>query len=178
MYRRESEWSHDFGQPGLTGTMSERRMSLRRGRTLAAWVMAGTIGWVCAFVWAAPSAGAAHTLNVTDTAHLHLVATSGQLLIEEGSALGALPGNLKGRFRVTTTVSASATLYLRGGSIRFHGLGVPGSVSGFDVSFAGRMSVDGGSGCYVHARGSGGFYGVVNRRTWAVTVQMTGKLSY
>ena len=40
------------------------------------------------------------------------------------------------------------------------------------------MSITRGTGRYVHAHGSGGFYGVLNRKTYALTVQTTGRLSY
>lgn len=145
--------------------------------TLAALTLAWAIPICTTSASAAPTATAARTLNVTDTAHLHLVRTSGSLLIEQGSALGALPGTVKSRFRVGPTISASFTIYPRGGSISVHAWGTLHS-SGVYASFGGSMSVSGGSGLYAHARGTGGFYGVVNRHTWALTAQTTGKLSY
>ena len=43
---------------------------------------------------------------------------------------------------------------------------------------AGSLKVTGGTGRYKHAHGSGGLYGAINRKTDALTVQTTGKLSY
>lgn len=40
------------------------------------------------------------------------------------------------------------------------------------------MTVNHGTGRYSHARGHGGFYGVVNRRTNAILIQTTGRLEY
>lgn len=153
----------------------------RRAAALVATLALGLVGCVCAHsarVWAAPIAVAARTLNVTDTAHLHLTGTSGSLLIEEGPASGALPGTVGVHFRIGATVSGSFTIYPRGGgSISGHGSATLRS-AGTYASFGGSMSVSGGSGRYAKAHGSGGFYGVVNRRTDELTVQTTGKLVY
>jgi hypothetical protein len=127
---------------------------------------------------AVPPARAAHTLNVTDEAHLHLTSTSGEVLVEEGPAAGALPGTVKVRFTVGATISGSFTIYPRGGgsisgqgSARLHS-------TGRYASFGGSMSVSHGSGRYAHAHGRGGFYGTVNRNTDALVVQTTGRLAY
>jgi hypothetical protein len=161
-------------------------MGARMGRTtsLAGALAVLTLGLVLA-TWAclasAPvmaSARAARTLNATDEAHLHLTGTSGSLFSEEGPAKGALPGTVKVRFTVTATVSGSFTIYPRGGgSISGHGSARLHS-TGTYASFGGSMSVSHGTGRYAHAHGSGGFYGVLDRRTDALTIQTTGKLSY
>jgi hypothetical protein len=120
----------------------------------------------------------ARTLNATDEAHLHLTGTSGEILEEEGPATGALPGTVKVRFTVGTTVSGSFTIYPHGGgsisgrgSARLHS-------TGLYASFGGSMSVSHGTGRYAHAHGHGGFYGTVNRNTDALVVQTTGRLAY
>jgi hypothetical protein len=152
-----------------------------RTTIVAAALALSLVGLVCVCatsVWATPAARAARTLNVTDTAHLHLTGTSGSLLIEAGPASGALPGTVGVRFRIGATVSGSFTIYPRGGgSISGHGTATLRS-SGTYSSFGGSMSVSSGSGRYAGAHGSGGFYGIVNRRTDELTVQTTGKLSY
>lgn len=124
-----------------------------------------------------PRAHAARTLNVTDTAHLRYRRSSGSYLIEEGPATGGLPGTVKVRFYVGATVAATFTIYTRGGELSGHGSGRLHS-SGLFASFGGSMVVTAGTGRYANARGRGGFYGVINRRTYALTVQTTGKLSY
>ena len=45
-------------------------------------------------------------------------------------------------------------------------------------SFRGAMSVTSGGGRYAHAHGSGEIFGVFNRRSYALTVQAVGRLSY
>lgn len=120
----------------------------------------------------------ARVLNTTDTAHLRYLRSSGSLLFEEGSASGTLPGKMLAHFNIGPTVSASFTIYVRsGGTINGHGTGSPHG-SGIYESFAGSLVATGGTGAYSHAHGHAGLYGVFNRRTYAITVQTTGRLSY
>jgi len=124
-----------------------------------------------------PSAHDAGTLNVTDTAHLHSVSSPGSSLIEEGTATGGLPGKVKVDFNVGPKVTATFTIYTHAGSITGHGVGTLHG-TGVYASFGGTMSVASGTGRYTHAHGHGGFYGVIDRNTYALTVQTTGSLSY
>ncbi len=127
---------------------------------------------------AAPAARAARLLNATDTAHLHMVGEeSGSLVAEEGSATGGLPGAVKANFNIGANITASFTIYTRGGSVSGHGSAALHS-SGRYASFAGTMSISRGTGRYAHAHGTGGLYGVIDRSTYALTVQTTGRLSY
>jgi hypothetical protein len=127
---------------------------------------------------AAPSAHAAGVVNVTDTAHLHLVGESGSLIAEEGYATGQLPGTVKARFDIGANVTVYYTIYPRsGGSITGHGRAALHSSERYST-FGGTLLVSRGTGRFAHARGSGGLYGAIERRSYAVTVQTTGKLSY
>jgi hypothetical protein len=124
---------------------------------------------------------AARALNVTDTAHLHFVKESGAQLIDEGAATGTLPGTVRVSFNVGATVAATFTIYAHGGSIVGRGSGAlhkNKSQSDVYVSFGGTMAVSRGTGRYAHAHGTGGFYGVIDRKSYAVTIQTTGTLSY
>lgn len=123
-------------------------------------------------------AKAARTLNVTDETHLRLVNTSGETLEEEGSATGALPGKVHISFTISASIAGTFVFYPRGGgSITGHGSAQLHS-TGKDSSFSGTMAVSHGTGRYAHAHGKGGFYGVVDRSTDAMTLHTTGKLSY
>jgi len=119
----------------------------------------------------------ARSLNVTDTAHLHYVRESGSDLLEEGQATGGLPGQVQARFNVGATVYATFTISTRYGSISGKGSGKLRG-TGVYASFGGTMTVSSGTGRYSHARGHGGFYGVIDRHTYASTVQTTGTLTY
>jgi hypothetical protein len=126
----------------------------------------------------AQTARPARTLNVADEAHLHLTGTQGEVLLEEGPAKGALPGTVKVRFAVGATVTGSFTIYPRGGgSISGNGSARLHSTGAY-ASFGGSMYVSHGTGRYAHAHGRGGFYGTVARRTNALVIQTTGRLSY
>ena len=120
---------------------------------------------------------AARTLNITDTAHLRYRGTSGSSLIEEGPATGGLPGTVKVRFDVGASVAASFTISTPRGALTGHGSGLLHS-SGKYASFGGSMTVTRGTGRFTHAHGHGGFYGVINRQSYDLTVQTTGTLSY
>jgi hypothetical protein len=126
----------------------------------------------------APGARAARALNVRDEGHLHLAGRpSGSAIVEEGTVTGTLPGTVKVRFNVGATVSASFTIYARGGSISGHGSGSLHSTSLYST-FGGSLAVTSGTGRYRHAHGHGGLYGAINRHTFAVTVQAIGSLAY
>jgi hypothetical protein len=126
---------------------------------------------------AASATSNARTIAATDTAHLHLVSSPGSLLLEEGSASGTLPGRLRVWLDVGPTVTARFVIATRSGRIDGHGAGKLHG-SGLYASFGGWLKITGGSGRYAHAKGSGGLYGTINRRTDAMTVQTTGKLSF
>lgn len=119
----------------------------------------------------------ARTLKATDTAHLHLVKSPGSLILEEGSASGTLPGTVKANCNVGATIIVSFTIDTHAGSISGHGSGKL-NTSGAEPSFGGSMTVTDGTGRYTHARGHGGFYGVLKRKNDALTIQTTGTLSY
>lgn len=127
---------------------------------------------------AQPPARTARTLNVTDEAHLHVTHSDGELLEEQGPATGALPGTVNVRFRIGASVWGTFTIYPRGGgSISGQGSGRLHSAGAY-ASFGGTTSVDHGTGPYARVHGQGGFYGTVNRRTNALVIQTTGRLSY
>jgi len=147
-----------------------------------AMLLAGTLGP------AAQSAGArgsshdvaliaSRVLDATDTAHLHYVSASGSLLFEEGSASGSLPGKMQLHGEVGPTLSASFTVSLHGGTISGRGTAKAHGAGRYE-SFAGSLTITGGTGRYAHAHGHAGLYGVFDRRTYALTVQTTGRLLY
>jgi hypothetical protein len=123
-------------------------------------------------------ARAAHVVNAKDEGHLHLVSESGSNLVEEGTVTGTIPGRVKVNFNIGPTVRASFTIYARGGgTISGRGQGTLRS-TGLYSTFGGSLSVVHGTGRYAHAHGTGGLYGAINRKTYALTVQTVGKLYY
>lgn len=138
--------------------------------TIGAMAMAVAIGW------GAPSADAS-TLKASDTAHLRYVSASGALLLEKGTATGTLPGSMTVRMDVGATFTGSFAIATKSGSIYGHGSATPHG-SGSYESFAGSLTVTGGTGRYRHAHGSAGLYGTFNRGNYALLIQTTGTLSY
>jgi hypothetical protein len=129
---------------------------------------------------AAPSAQAARkTLKLTDTAYLHLTRKSGNVIYEKGTATGTLPGTVTARF-VTgiTRVSGTVTFHAySGGSLTMTVVGYPQSASTV-TRFTGNLAVRKGTGRFRNALGSGTFSGTANRRTWAITVRASGRITY
>jgi hypothetical protein len=153
-------------------------MTLPRPAMLVLALGLAGFAWVYTAHAAPVRARAAHTLSVTDEARLHLTGTAGEELDEEGTATGALPGKARAWFVVASSVTGSFTVYPRsGGSITGH-VSAHLHSTGTYASFGGTLTVSHGTGRYTHARGSGGFSGTVNRRTDALTVKTTGRLSY
>jgi tetraprenyl-beta-curcumene synthase len=126
---------------------------------------------------AAPRGHAARILNASDTAHLHYIKASGSLLFEEGKATGKLPGKMRVHLNLGTTFTGTFTIYTSGGSIHGHGSAEPHG-SGKYESFAGTLTVTGGTGRYGHARGRGGLYGTFDRDNYALVIKTTGSLTY
>jgi hypothetical protein len=124
-----------------------------------------------------PSAIIAGALQAKDSAKLHYVKSSGSTLYEEGTAHGTLPGSMRAYCDLGSTFTANFTIYTDGSTIKGHGTATPHG-SGIYESFAGTLLVTGGTGRYLHAHGRAGLYGTFDRRTYAMTVQTTGSLSY
>lgn len=120
---------------------------------------------------------ASHSLNATDTAHLRYIHGSGSLLLEEGSASGSLPGKMQVHCEVGPTVSARFIIFVHGGTIDGRGTAKAHGAGRYE-SFAGSLTVTGGTGRYAHAHGHAGLYGVFDRRSYDLTVQTTGRLLY
>jgi hypothetical protein len=125
----------------------------------------------------APTARAARALRATDTAHLRYLSASGSLLHERGAAGGTIPGQMVADMRIGARFIGSFTIHARGGTIRGHGSATPKG-EGVYESFAGTLTVTGGSGRYRRAHGTARLYGTFNRNTYALVVQTVGTLLY
>lgn len=127
-------------------------------------------------VAASPAARAARAIDGTDSAHLHLV-HPGERLLEEGSAHGALPGRMRAALKIGPVYTGSFTISTDAGQIRGTGRATPHGAGRYQ-SFAGTLTIAGGSGRYAHARGHDKLYGVFDRRSYAVVVMTEGTFSY
>lgn len=128
----------------------------------------------------APWAHAVRILDLRDEGHLHFIRSSGALLVDEGHATGSFPGQIKARFvhNDEPNVTVFLTISSPGGPISVRGEDELSSPTSSDPSFKGRMRVLGGNGRYGHIHGAGELFGVFNRRSYELTVQVLGKLPY
>jgi hypothetical protein len=176
----ERAWKEMNRTPGGEGRRSTKAsiMALLAVPAVAALLVggAGTLAWSAP----APVARAAHVLKVRDEGRLRFVSSSGSLLIDEGPVSGTLRGKVRLRFTYdgSPTTSAQLTISGAGWSIRARGQAKLSNPTSLTPSFRGTLSISGGSGRYAHARGSGELFGVFNRRSYAITVQAIGKLTY
>lgn len=160
------------------GRPTRRAAALARRTTFAAALVAVVL---------APAASAKPTSSngkaalsrtyVKEEAHLHLARKNGNsAIVEEGSAGGTFSGSLNAQIQIKiSTVTGSVVVYLKGGSISGYASARP-HFSGKYVSFKGTFKVSHGSGHYAGASGTAGFYGVLNRDTYSLTVQLVGSL--
>jgi hypothetical protein len=169
---------------GSMGNKSLRPRTPARSRTSSAALALGALATAAVFgtgaAAASPHAKAARTINLNDSAKLHLQNKHGLVLKEAGNAKGSLGGLLYLQLNVTSTrsVTAQVQVYPKGGSISgnakasYH---VKGSVA----TFSGTMSVTKGSGTYSKAKASAlSFSGTIQRSNDAVTVRVSGPMSY
>jgi hypothetical protein len=149
------------------------------GALVAGFLATATLSGYASAYAAQPAgrAHAAHVLNATDTAHLHYVSSSGSLLLDEGKATGTLPGSMRVHLDLGATFTGTFTIHASGGSIEGHGSATPHG-SGTYESFAGTLTVTGGTGRYTHAHGRGGLYGTFDRDNYALVIKTTGSLTY
>lgn len=128
-------------------------------------------------------AEASRVLNVRDEGHLRFIASYGSELIDEGAAVGTLPGKVRVHFiyNGNPAVSAQFTIFGHGGSISGRAKATLNNPTSPEPSFRGAFSASGGSGRYVHIRGTGELFGVFIRRgpgKYGLVVQTIGKLHY
>ncbi len=151
-----------------------RRAAVLATSTLGALALAGAADSTAA---RHPVAGAAHTLNGTATAHLHLVKADGSQLQEEGPVTGALPGSMRAVVTTGTVFAGNFTIHTGGESIVGHGRASARGAGRYQ-SFSGSLTVTGGSGRYSHASGHTALSGTFDRRTYAIVIHTSGRLSY
>jgi hypothetical protein len=166
------------------GTVSEHSRRRARLKLSSAALAVGAVATAAALIpgaaGARPTAHAARSLTITENASLHLNNKHGLVLKESGNAKGTLSGPLYLQLEVTSTRSVKATVqvYPGGGSIK-GSASASYRVNGATASFTGHLTITGGGGKYSRAKGSGlSFTGTIRRSNDAVSVHVSGKLSY
>jgi hypothetical protein len=126
---------------------------------------------------AAPVAGVARTVPVTEHVALKLVKKSGTGFQHKGRATGTVAGSVTSRIALTSlSITGTVTVRAEGGTLQLKVRGTARS-GGLRSKFDGTATMAGGTGRYAKARGKGTFTGVVNRRTWAATLDARGTLT-
>ncbi len=168
------------------GTKSVRPRTSARLRISSAALALGAVATVAVFGTGAagassPHATAARSLTLNDSASLHLQNKHGVELKEAGTAKGTLGGTLYLQLKVTSTRSVSAGVQVyptKGGSISGTAK-ASYRVEGSTATFSGTLAVTKGSGTYSKAKASAlSFSGTIQRSNDAVTVHVSGKMSY
>lgn len=127
----------------------------------------------------AVSAHSARTLSLKESGRLRLTSKHGFTLNEQGTASGTIGGTIYIHLRLVTSsrVTAEVNIYTHGGSLSGSG-SASYQVRGAVAAFSGALAVTRGSGSYGRAHASNlRFTGTIQRRSDAVTVQLTGPLS-
>jgi hypothetical protein len=146
---------------------------------LAACAYGGVYGLLTASA-ATPSASAARTVSLNESGRLHLTSKKGFTLNEQGSASGTITGTIYIHLHLSSTskVTAEVSIYPSGGSLSGNGSASYRVEGGYAV-FTGTLAITRGSGKYAHARASAlRFTGQIQRRNDAVSVQLSGPLSF
>ena len=155
-----------------------------RGFVPSARVPVAWLSCLCALI-ALPSASrattahAARSVNLAESARLHRTSSSGVHLNEQGRASGTITGAMYIHLKVSANhVSAEVSIYPHRGSLTAVG-SASYHVNGGFAPFSGTITVVRGSGTYAHAHsGRLRFTGSIQRSNDAVTVQLSGRLSY
>jgi hypothetical protein len=160
-----------------------RRVDRGRARRYSRATISSALAVIALAMTAVGSAVATSVLNVHDEGHLHFVTSDGSEILDEGPALGTVPGKVRVYFVYNgePAVSARFTIYGHGGSISGKADGRLSNPTSPDPSFRGAFAVTGGSGRYAHIHGTGELFGVFSRRgsdKYGLVVQTIGRLPY
>jgi hypothetical protein len=123
-----------------------------------------------------PIASSAKALSLNENGDLRLTSKQGFTLNEQGLASGTVKGTIYVHLKIVSSshVTAELSIYPNGGSITAQGSASYRKESAL-ARFSGSMSIERGTGSYVHARGSGlSFSGTIQRSNDSVTVHVAG----
>jgi hypothetical protein len=169
-----------MGNKSLRPRMSSRSQISSAALALALGAVVAAAALAVGSAAASPHAKAARTMNLSESANLHLTNHHGLVLKEIGTAKGTLTGPIYIQLKVTSlgSVTAQIQVYPKGGSMS-GAASADYHVIGSYATFSGTLNITKGAGRYSKARGNGlSFSGTIQRSNDAVTVRVNGKLSY
>ncbi|MFA4927878.1 MAG: autotransporter [Patulibacter sp.] len=125
-----------------------------------------------------PAGATAKTVSISESVSLKLTKKSNSKLSHRGTATGTIPGSATAQSTLRgLKLNGTVTIKTKRGDLRIKINGTARS-SNVRTKFDGTATMDGGTGIYRKARGTGKFDGIVNRSSWAATIRATGKLTY
>lgn len=136
--------------------------------------------WPVVGAWATTMGHAARSMPVREHITLKLVKRTGSTGFEHtGRATGTVSGSVRSQITLAHSVvlRGTVTITTSRGKLRLKVDGRARSI-GLRSRFSGAAVIAGGSGRYAHAKGTGAFSGVVNRSTWAATLDASGSFTY
>lgn len=127
---------------------------------------------------ALPARATAGTMSISESVSLKLTKKSNSKLSHRGTATGTIPGSATAQSTLRgLKLNGTVTIKTKRGNLRIKINGTARS-SSVRTKFDGTATMDGGTGIYRKARGTGKFDGIVNRSSWAATIRASGKLTY
>jgi hypothetical protein len=146
-------------------------------RQIAAACGAVLVGTSSVNAPAAPAGTAARTVVATEHVALTLVKKTGTRFQHNGRATGTVAGSVTSQITLTSlSIAGTVTVRAKGGTLKLKIRGTA-RTGGLRAKFDGTASMVGGTGRYAKARGGGTFTGVVNRRSWAATIDARGTMT-
>jgi hypothetical protein len=129
---------------------------------------------------AAASGRAARTTSVRESAALRLTSRQGSTINERGSALGTFSGTVYVHLHFASSTKLTAEMNVYPGSSSLSGSGsVSYHVSHGEDLFDGALTITRGTGVYAHVHASRlALIGVVQRRDYGLSVELSGTLSF
>lgn len=148
------------------------------------WIL-GCVGVLAlALPVSSPASGrgrAARSVNLTESAQLHLASRHGLQLNEQGSVSGTIDGTIYIHLNETSrrSVLADVEVHASGGSLTGAGSAGYRLLGGGRAEFSGGLSITRGTGGYAHARAHNlRFTGSIQLSNDAVNATLSGPLSY
>jgi hypothetical protein len=128
-----------------------------------------------------PAAAASRVQSIQEQGHLRLVKSNGfNKLYEEGRGAGTFPNvTLRATVTIVSTSEGSFSFnaYLPGGVLSGRGHTHDYQRGSIDY-YSGTLHISGGTGRYSHAHGNQALKGAVSRPSYALTLEVRGKLSF
>ena len=154
------------------------RRSAERLAVLSAITSAAIIALTAQDTLASSVARIAREQSVTDRTYLRLVGPPGTEITEKGTSYGTFSGSVLNHLKFSGgRISGNFVLHAHGGIVKGNTNGsVVGKSAQPVVSFAGTVSITGGTGRYAHASGQLHLKGSIRRSNYEIYEETSGRV--